>query len=148
MQVVNVHGYTAELVVGPAHGTSRLFIWLVHEVAGTVVEPHFHHGDELLRVLYGRLRFQVENQTREVGPGDIVIVPPDTLHGHTTLEDAEIEIFGEAGGGIFLPVVQPDGSRVIEELFVREVPWSRVPADDGQYLTPTTQDRLYHSVGE
>jgi hypothetical protein len=116
-----------------------LFIWCTTAPAGQVVALHHHLGEELIRVLYGKLRFRAGDQVRDLGPGEVVIVEPGIVHGYITLEDAEIEVYGEIGAGFFVSTDSPDGSTHVEEIFVRNVPWSRVPADDGQYITRAEQ---------
>src|SRR5215475_3999605 len=37
--------------------------------------------DEIIIVLEGEAEFQVGGETRTVGPGDMVFIPQDTLHG-------------------------------------------------------------------
>jgi hypothetical protein len=58
---------------------------------------------------------------------------------YTALEDTEVEIYGEVGAGIFVMERQPDGTRREKELFVRGVPWSRVPPDESMYVTRAVQ---------
>lgn len=48
-----------------------------------------HHGqeDELFLVIKGRLRMQLRNGDREIGPGEFIIVPRGTEHCPVTLSD-------------------------------------------------------------
>jgi quercetin dioxygenase-like cupin family protein len=135
MNVIDIHGITVDAVVGPEHGATRLFIWCVTAEAGQAIGMHHHDGEELFRVLYGRLRFRVGDNTREVSAGEVVIIPPGTRHGYVALENSEVEILGEIGAGEFITVRHPDGSSRDEEQFVRGHPWSRVPADESLYST-------------
>lgn len=143
MKVVNIRGTVEDVVIGPEQGASHLFIWCITEPAGETLSPHHHHGEELFRVLYGRLRFQVGEVTREVGPGEVIIVPPNVEHGHVALEDTELEVIGEIGSGVFISVDAPDGTVGEHELFVRGVPWSRIPEDESQYITREEQLRRF-----
>ena len=139
MNVIDIRGFSEDAIVGPDNGATRLFIWCTTAPAGQVVALHHHLGEELIRVLYGKLRFRAGDQVRDVGPGEVVIVEPGVIHGCITLEDAEIEVYGEIGAGIFVSSEAPDGSTQVEEIFVRNVPWSRVPADESQYITRSEQ---------
>lgn len=143
MKVVAIRGTAEDVVVGPEQGATRIFIWCVTEPAGEVLGLHHHHGEELFRVLYGRLRFQVGNDTREIGAGEVIIVPPFVEHGHIALEETELEVIGEIGSGVFVMVEDADGSRREQELFVRGVPWSRAPADDSLYVSREEQLRQF-----
>lgn len=139
MNVIDIRGFSEDAIVGPANGATRLFIWCTMAPAGQVVALHHHLGEELIRVLNGKLRFRVGDEIRDIGPGEVVIVDPDTPHGYVTLEDAEIEVYGEIGAGIFVSVPTPDGTTHETEVFVRDVPWSRVPADQQMYISRTEQ---------
>jgi mannose-6-phosphate isomerase-like protein (cupin superfamily) len=139
MNVIDIRGFSEDAIVGPDNGATRLFIWCTTAQAGQVVALHHHLGEELIRVLYGKLRFRAGDQVRDVGAGEVVIVEPGVIHGYITLEDAEIEVYGEIGAGIFVTTEAPDGTTSVDEIFVRNVPWSRVPADESQYISRSEQ---------
>ena len=145
MNVIDIRGFSEDAVVGPDNGARRLFIWCTSVQAGEVVDLHRHLGEELIRVLYGRLCFHVAGETREIGPGEVVIVEPGAVHGYVTIEDAEIEIYGEIGSGIFVPKLTSNGTIQFDEVFVRDVPWSRTPPDDSQYITRDEQLERYRT---
>jgi quercetin dioxygenase-like cupin family protein len=145
MKVVDLRGLNGDPVVGPEQGATRLFIWCVTEPAGEVLGPHFHLGEELFRVLSGRVQFLVGDSQREVGPGEVIIIPPGTVHGHTVIEDAELEVLGEIASGVFITVEELDGTSREQEVFVRGVPWSRVPEGPSQYISREEQLRRFRS---
>ena len=140
MKVIDIRGITVDALVGPQHGASRIFIWCVTAQQGQVIGLHHHHGEELFRVLYGRLRFRVGDEVRDVRTGEVVIIPPEADHAYLALEDTELEIYGEIGAGEFFRVIDPDGTVREEEVFVKGHPWSRTPPDESQY---STQDELF-----
>lgn len=135
MKVIDIRGITVDALVGPQHGATRLYVWCVTAERGQVIGLHHHHGEELIRVLYGRLRFRVGDDERDVQAGEVVIVPPGAAHAYVALEDTEIEVYGEIGAGEFFQVTDPDGAVREEEIFVRGHPWSSTPADESQYST-------------
>lgn len=48
---------------------------------GFKVGPHFHHSHaETFYILSGRVEWTVNGETHEMGPGDLVFIPPDTVH--------------------------------------------------------------------
>jgi cupin domain len=145
MNVIDIRGFTEDAIVGPQNGATRVFIWCTTVQAGHVVGLHKHLGEELSRVLYGRLRFRVGDQVQEIGAGEVVIVEPETIHGYVALEDTEIEVYGEIGSGIFIPVDGPYDGADFEEIFVRDVPWSRAPQDERQYITRAEQIERFRS---
>ena len=139
MKVIDIRGIMVDALVGPQHGATRLFVWSVTAERGQVIGLHHHHGEELFRVLYGRLRFRVSDETRDVRAGEVVIIPPEADHAYLALEDTELEVYGEIGAGEFFRVTDSDGTVREEEIFVRGHPWSRMPPDERQY---STQDDL------
>jgi AraC-like DNA-binding protein len=70
------------------HRTALLF----HDAGGTKVEaieggqscwrfrPHFHAGDEVVRILAGRARLRLASSSVELGPGDTIVVPAGAIH--------------------------------------------------------------------
>jgi AraC-like DNA-binding protein len=42
--------------------------------------PHYHAGDEIVRITGGRARLRLPTGTREVHAGDTVVVPAGTIH--------------------------------------------------------------------
>ena len=49
-------------------------------VGGGEVHPHSHHTHEYYYVLNGRGMMMIEDEEREVVPGDFIYIPPDKLH--------------------------------------------------------------------
>jgi quercetin dioxygenase-like cupin family protein len=57
------------------------------EQGGQVAE-HQHPQEQLSYIVRGRLRFTVGGETREVGPGEAVLIPGGVLHSVDTLEES------------------------------------------------------------
>jgi len=49
--------------------------------AGVAVPMHSHPHDQMTLVLSGRLEFTLGDETREIGPGDTVVIPGGVPHG-------------------------------------------------------------------
>lgn len=55
--------------------------------AGEEPEPHFHPNEEqFVLILEGRLQMMVGDETETVGPGDLVHIPRNVLHGIKVVE--------------------------------------------------------------
>ncbi|HEY2868039.1 MAG TPA: cupin domain-containing protein [Gaiellales bacterium] len=69
-------------LVGEDHGAS---ISLILDESGPGQGPrlHRHPYDETWVVVEGHVTFQAGDERLAAGPGDVVIVPPDTPHGFT-----------------------------------------------------------------
>lgn len=143
MHVTSTQGLSVELLVGPRHGASRIYIWAVEAPSGQAVGMHFHGGEEILRVLYGRLLVRVGESTRELTNGEILIVPPGVHHGYRALENTEIEVYGEIGAGEFVVFQDGEGGETVREVFMAGAPWSREPDDANLYLSHDELMRIY-----
>lgn len=116
--------------MGPVARTSRwylgsLFTWLataedtggafslaeVRVPRGCEPPPHVHaHEDEAYAVLDGRMRFTVDGEVVDTGPGDFVFLPRGKVHGFEVLSDvAHLMITMSPGGGeaAFLALSEP-----------------------------------------
>ena len=49
-------------------------------VAGGEVHPHKHPTYEFYYVTVGRGIMTIEGESRGIGPGDLVLIPPDAVH--------------------------------------------------------------------
>lgn len=47
---------------------------------GEQLEPHRHNTHEFYYILNGRGMMQIEAEQREVGPGDLIHIPPRSVH--------------------------------------------------------------------
>lgn len=135
MNVVDLRLIDREALVGPAQGTSRIFMWCVSSPAGRLIGLHRHDAEEIFRILSGTIRYQVDGETRDVGPGEIIVIPPKAAHAYVTLEDAELEVYGVVVAREFMVSRNPDGSTTEVEVFVRELPWTGTPPEERMYIT-------------
>jgi quercetin dioxygenase-like cupin family protein len=75
------------LVAGRPHGLQRLLVASGRLPAGQPGQMHLHAGDEVLRILSGELIVRVGDQRRTCREGDLVVVPPNTLHGFRVVSE-------------------------------------------------------------
>ena len=61
------------------------------KLAGEFVWHHHDREDELFLVVRGRLRMQLRDGDREVGPGEFIVIPSGTEHCPLALTD-EVEV--------------------------------------------------------
>lgn len=59
-------------------GSSQLNIVL--HPTGQQAPVHGHHETHVIFVRSGRMTFDLNGQIKEVGPGDIIIAPPNVVH--------------------------------------------------------------------
>ncbi len=72
----------------------RMMLLEVEIAAGAVVAMHTHPHEQTGRLLSGRMRFEIGDETHDLGPGDAWIIPADVPHEATGLEDClVVEVF-------------------------------------------------------
>jgi len=64
-------------------------VHLVTHPVGQVKEPHTHDPpqDHVIVIRSGRMRWTVEDQSLDAGPGDVIVTPAGTAHSYEVLGD-------------------------------------------------------------
>jgi len=57
---------------------------------GTDFGLHRHHQEQIICVLHGQLEFTVGNETRVVGPGEVIHAPSGAEHGGRVVSDGPV----------------------------------------------------------
>lgn len=65
-------------LASPARGATELMAWQTEIPPGSEATPHQVTREELLVVLAGRAQAHCGDEVTPAGPGDVVLVPPDT----------------------------------------------------------------------
>ena len=79
MPVINTSALPSGNLKGEGHGAT-ISVILDHSQPGRGPRLHKHPYDETWVVIAGNLTFKAGDQQLEAGPGEIVIVPPETPH--------------------------------------------------------------------
>jgi quercetin dioxygenase-like cupin family protein len=132
-------------VAGRADGLRRLVVASGRIPAGAPSTMHTHAGDEIIRVLSGEIVMRVGDERRTCGPGDIVIVPPYTLHGFRVLADTTLEVVAEQDIGTFWPVRDAGGVIRMVQIFT-PTPWNPAPPD-GRFTPEEELSELRLRIG-
>jgi mannose-6-phosphate isomerase-like protein (cupin superfamily) len=82
MPVINANTLPIGNLEGEDHGAT-ISVILDYSEPGHGPKLHKHPYDETWVVIEGHLIFRAGDQQLEAGPGDIVIVPPETPHKFT-----------------------------------------------------------------
>lgn len=126
-------------LIGPADGARALFRSRERFRAGDVVGLHTHRGEESFEVRSGEIRFTVDGEQRLCGPGTIVFVAAGRRHGFVAESDAVLDVFSEQRMGIYVVVLDPDGTEREEEIFIEGFPSSHAPPAGEPF---TTRERI------
>lgn len=76
---------------GAPHG-GGVSLFLVDNDSGRGAEPHRHPYSETFVVRGGRARFLVGEEEVAAEAGDIVVVPPETVHGFENVGDGRLDL--------------------------------------------------------
>jgi quercetin dioxygenase-like cupin family protein len=82
-------------VISPGHSTANgptitgkeLELGYYTEPKGTGAKPHHHPSEQLIMVVRGRLRMRIDDEIREMGPGEVALILGDQDHEQQALED-------------------------------------------------------------
>jgi quercetin dioxygenase-like cupin family protein len=56
------------------------------------MKAHKHPHEQISVIQFGRFRFRVGGTEREVGQGDVVLIPGDVEHGYDVLEPDSVDL--------------------------------------------------------
>ena len=76
---------------GPTIKGGQIEVGRYRFAAGTGSKAHKHPEEQVVNVLRGKFRFRVGGEERILGPGDAVLIPPNTEHEALAM-DSEVEV--------------------------------------------------------
>jgi mannose-6-phosphate isomerase-like protein (cupin superfamily) len=131
-----------DVLFDQSDGATR--IWMIRSKPRSTdfrIGLHRHAGDEIWRVRRGRVRIAVGDERLDCGAGELVVIPPNAVHGVAVLQpDTEYEVIGEAEMGEWVTVIDPEGHRREVEVHSPIFPWHR-PAPKGASPTDLNEMR-------
>ena len=72
---------------GPTITGKELEVGYYTEPKGSGAKPHHHPSEQIMMVLTGRLRMRIGSEVRDMGPGEVALIPGNLEHEQTALED-------------------------------------------------------------
>jgi quercetin dioxygenase-like cupin family protein len=72
---------------GPVVRGKSLELIKMHWRKGQTARPHQHGEEQFIYIVSGRMRFTVDGDVYEVGPGEVSYHPANSLHATECLED-------------------------------------------------------------
>lgn len=94
--------------------------------AGTSIKAHANRCERIQTILKGRTRFRVAKEEKVVGPGEAVLIRPNTEYSAEVLDEMEIVSFEDVG-----PVA---GGRLSDVKPTAFYTWSEMTSD---FITPS-----------
>ena len=77
-------------IVGRLIHTDKVTIGDFRIAAGTILPQHAHPHEQISTVLEGTFVFQVGEETRRCGPGDVATIPPNVPHTGEAFTDCRV----------------------------------------------------------
>lgn len=104
------NGNATNGIVTAKQGATEVRVTRQREDAGGFNPPHIHDHEEVMIVRGGSVTVEVGEEAAQLGAGDIVVVPPHTLHRITNTggETGEWLLISPAGTRFF----RPDGEEI------------------------------------
>ena len=105
-----MHGVTFRSFARSATGATQVGAWQAEFAPETPGEPHRMSVEEVLRVLSGQLRVEIDEEALDVVAGEAVVVPAGALLrvSNTTLEPAAAWVVTPLGMTV---TMEADGAR-------------------------------------
>lgn len=123
-------------LIGPQDGANKIFLLRGTRRQGTFVGLHWHGGEEAIRVLSGEVRFHIGSETKVCHAGEIAFFPAYTEHGFEVLsEETLVEVIGEQRVGSYYPVIAPDGTKQVIEVYTKEILADHEPPEGTAHTT-------------
>jgi len=58
--------------------------------AGSALPDHSHPHEQVVNMIEGTLKLTVAGESREIGPGSVVVIPPDVPHAGAAITDCRV----------------------------------------------------------
>jgi quercetin dioxygenase-like cupin family protein len=75
-----------------AHGERQSMVQYVY-APGSVFPRHAHPEEQVTLVVRGRIRFEFDSRSVELGPGEAAVIPGGVPHGARVVGDEEVETY-------------------------------------------------------
>jgi quercetin dioxygenase-like cupin family protein len=92
LRPLQVLGTEVRFLCRAEHTGSSFSMMEVTLPQGAGPPPHHHDWDEAYYIADGQVRFHLDGSTREVGRGDFVYAPANTVHGFTGLSESPARV--------------------------------------------------------
>lgn len=83
-------GITVTGLVSPSRGVAETTLYRVGFAPGAALLPHRHDHEEVFHLLSGALAAVLDGERIEVAAGDVVIIPPGTVHHAEASSESEV----------------------------------------------------------
>jgi quercetin dioxygenase-like cupin family protein len=74
------------------HGSRQTMVRYLY-APGAIFPMHAHPEEQVTVVVRGRIAFQVGEQWRELGPGEVAVIPANLPHGARVIGTEQVETF-------------------------------------------------------
>jgi quercetin dioxygenase-like cupin family protein len=74
------------------HGDRQSMVQYLY-APGSVFPRHAHPEEQVTLVVRGRIRFEFDDRTVALGPGEVAVIPGGVPHGARVIGDEEVETY-------------------------------------------------------
>nr|AYM52945.1 hypothetical protein [Jahnella sp. MSr9139] len=111
IEPVSLPGIEHRTVAGPRDGLKSLEVWVQTLAPGAETPLHRHDCEEVVVVLAGAGRCEINGEVQVFGPGSTIIVPPNAVHRLVVTSEEEMRVVAAVGMAP-VTVETPDGARL------------------------------------
>ena len=90
-QINAAEGYGQTL--GPVIEGELTTVGLMKIASGVEAKLHSHPNEQWVYVIEGRVRTTIDGVSKEVGPGELVYFPPNSVHGSVVISEEDCLFF-------------------------------------------------------
>ena len=74
------------------HGERQSMVQYLY-APGSVFPRHAHPEEQVTLVVRGRIRFEFDDRSVEMGPGEVAVIPGGVAHGATVVGNEDVETY-------------------------------------------------------
>lgn len=108
---VSLPGLEHRTLAGPRDGMKRMEVWMQTVAPGAGTPMHRHDCEEVIVVLAGSGRCEIDGVGADFGPGTTLIIPPNAVHMLANTGAEEMRLVAALSVAP-VTVEAPDGARI------------------------------------
>ncbi len=79
--------------LGPVIEGELTTVGLMTIASGGEAKPHSHPNEQWIYIIEGRVKTTIDGRTIEAGPGELIYLPPNSVHGTRVISEQDCTFF-------------------------------------------------------